>query len=93
MWEQNIIGVDRIYLAPWVNHFQIRRWPNIKVQVPEIRNKMRKSATIDMMNQFKGYIDLIHVDLKRARNVLIFVEYLLSRVEFFSQIAQDNDYF
>lgn len=38
----NIIGVERIYLAPWANHFQVRKWPNIKQQLPEVRNKMRQ---------------------------------------------------
>ena len=54
---------------------------------------MRKSATIDMMNKFRDYVKMIDSDVAKARNGLIFVEYLLSRVEFFSQIAKDNDYY
>ena len=54
---------------------------------------MRKSATIEMMNTFKTYLNYCHRDLKRSANSLIFAEYLLSRVEFFSQIAKFNDYF
>ena len=57
MYQSNIIGVERIYLAPWANHFQIRRWPNIKEEIPDTRNQMRKSATITMMNLMKTYID------------------------------------
>lgn len=62
-------------------------------EIPETRNKMRKSATVEMMNLMKSYIVAGQTDINKAKNSLIFAEYLLSRTEFLVQIAKDNDYY